>query len=216
MNDLVQKLTSQKKAMGKQMIKSLEAPQFQLETEVDCSRLILFRNSIEFKPTIATILAKLATEILVRYPLLNSSWGGDSLIIHETVNIGIAMDTNRGLLVPIIKNASKLTLFEFHEAMETIKSKRVTGKFSVDDLSGGTFTVSNLGIYNVTSFKAIVNVPEVGILALPKMSDKLVIRDGQITSIKIMRVCLTIDHRVVDGAYGSRYLTEFAEKIENL
>lgn len=202
--------------MAKQMARSLEAPQFQLETEVDCTKLIEFRKTLEYKPTYTTILAKLAADILVNYPILNSSWGGDSILVHEDINMGIAVDTQRGLLVPVIKNAVKLTLFEIHEAMEEIKGKRESGKFSLDELSGGTFTITNLGIYNITSFKAIVNVPEVGILSLSKMTDRPVVRNGQVVSAKILRMCLGIDHRVVDGAYGSRFLTEFVAKIENL
>lgn len=216
MSDQIIKLTSLKKAMGKQMIKSLEAPQFQLESEVDCSNLVEFRKTLNYRPTYTTLLAKLVADTLVKHPLLNSSWGGDCIVLHDGINIGIAVDTNRGLLVPVIHDAAKKSLFEIHEAMESIKAKRETGKFSLDELSGGTFTISNLGAYNITAFHAIVNIPEVGILALSKMTEMPVIRNGQITPSKIMRVCLGIDHRVVDGAYGARFLTDLTTSIENL
>ena len=216
MSEVIQKLTQQKKAMSRQMIKSLEAPQFQLETEVDCTRLVEYRNGLGFRPTFTTILAKLTADTLVNFPGLNSSWGGDCIVVHDEVNIGIAVDTKRGLLVPVIRNASQKTLLEVHKAMEEIKGKRDSGKFTLDEMSGGTFTISNLGAFNITSFRAIVNVPEVGILALSKMVDTPVVRGGQIISAKLMRLCLTIDHRVVDGAYGARFLTELAAAIENL
>jgi pyruvate dehydrogenase E2 component (dihydrolipoamide acetyltransferase) len=216
MSEQIQKLTPLKKAMGKQMIRSLEAPQFQLETEVDCTRLIEYRKNVGFKPTFTTILAKLVADTLLNYPNLNSSWGGDCIVMHDEVNIGIAVDTKRGLLVPVIQNAAKKTLLEIHKAMEEIKAKRDLGNFTMDEMSGGTFTITNLGAFNITSFKAIVNVPEVGILAVSKMADTPVVRNGQIVSAKIMRICLSIDHRVVDGAYGSRFMTDLAATIESL
>lgn len=216
MNDEIQKLTPLKKAMGKQMTRSLEAPQFQLETVVDCTRLVQYRKSLAYKPTFTTILTKLVADTLVNFPTLNASWGGDCIVVHDEVNIGIALDTNRGLLVPVIQDAAKKSLEEMHAAMEGLKEKRDSGKFSLDELSGGTFTISNLGTYNIASFRAIVNVPEVGILALSKMADTPVVRDGQIVAARMMSMCLSIDHRVVDGAYGSRFLTELATKIESL
>jgi pyruvate dehydrogenase E2 component (dihydrolipoamide acetyltransferase) len=216
MSEQIQKLTPLKKAMGKQMMRSLEAPQFQLETEVDCTKLIEYRKNVDYKPTITTILTKLVADTLLNYPNLNSSWGGDCIVVHEEVNIGIAVDTKRGLLVPVIKDAANKSPLEIHEAMEVIKAKRESGKFTMDEISGGTFTISNLGPFNITSFRAIVNVPEVGILAISKMADVPVVRNGQIISAKMLRMCLSVDHRVVDGAYASRFMTELAASIENL
>jgi pyruvate/2-oxoglutarate dehydrogenase complex dihydrolipoamide acyltransferase (E2) component len=216
MTDQIQKLTPLKKAMAKQMTRSLEAPQFQLETDVDCTKLLEYRKNAGYKPTITTILARLVAQTLLHFSLLNSSWGGDCVVMHDEVNLGIAVDTSRGLLVPVIRNAEMKTLLEIHEAMNLMKEKRERGNFSMDELIGGTFTISNLGSYNISSFKAIVNVPEVGILAVSKMVETPVIRNGQIISANIMRMCLSIDHRVVDGAYGSRFMSELAGSIESL
>lgn len=216
MTDQIQKLTPLKKAMARQMVKSLEAPQFQLETEVDCTRMLEFKENTGYNPSITTILAKLAANTLLHFPYLNSSWGGDCIVLHEEVNISIAVDTSRGLLVPVIKNADKKSLQEVHSTMEAIKEKRERGNFTLEELSGGTFTISNLGANNVTSFKAIVNVPEVGILAVSRMVEMPIIHHGQIAAARILKLCLSLDHRVVDGAYGSRFLTELAAAIESL
>lgn len=216
MGDRTLKLTSLRKAMGRQMTKSLEAPQFQLETEVDCTKLIEYRNSVNYRPTFTTILTKVVADTLVHYPELNSSWGTDCLILHDEVNIGIAIDTNRGLLVPVMRDVANKSLLEIHNLMEEIKTRRELGKFSLDELTGGTFTISNLGPYNITSFKAVVNVPEVGILAISKIINMPVVRNDQIVSTNIMRICLSADHRVVDGAYCSRFLTELVALLESL
>ena len=216
MSEQIKKLSPLKKAMGKQMTKSLEAPQFQLEAEVDCTKLIKYRSGLSFRPTYTTILTKLVADTLVNYPDLNSSWSEDGLILHEDVNIGIAIDTNRGLLVPVIKSVANRSLHEIHEAMEEIKAKRESGKFSLDELSGGTFTISNLGSFNITSFHAVVNVPEAGILAVSKIMEMPAVRNGQILCTKIMGICLSADHRVVDGAYCSRFLTDLVALIEDL
>jgi pyruvate/2-oxoglutarate dehydrogenase complex dihydrolipoamide acyltransferase (E2) component len=216
MSDQIKKLSQLGKAMGKHMTASWEAPQFQLETEVDCARLIEYRNTLDFKPSFTTIIAKAVADTLKKFPQINASWGGDCIVLHDDINIGIAADTGRGLLVPVIKDAENKSIAEMHEAMEHIKSKSERGNFSIEDMSGGTFTISNLGIFNITSFKAIVNAPEAGILAVSKMTDTPVVRNGQIVPAKIMRLNLSLDHRVTDGATGARFLTELATVLESL
>ena len=216
MTDQIQKLTPLKKAMAKQMARSLEVPQFQLETEVDCTRLLEYKKNAGYNPSITTILTKLTANTLSHFPYVNSSWGGDCIVLHSEVNMGIAVDTSRGLLVPVIRNTETIPLRDIHTAMETIKEKRERGNFTLEELSGGTFTISNLGSNNITSFKAIVNTPEVGILAVSKMVEMPVFRNGQIVAARILKLCLSLDHRVVDGAYGSRFMTELAATIESL
>lgn len=210
------KLTPMKKAMVKQMVRSLEIPQFQVETEVDCTKLMALRKEVPCKPSVTTVLAKAVSEVLKNHPLLNGSFvDAASVETHDEIGLGIAADTPKGLVVPVIHNAGSLSLQEFHEAMEGIKEKSKKGNFGMEDLAGGTFTISNLGMFNVTSFKAIVNAPQVGILALSKIVERPVIRNGEIQSARIMRVSLSADHRVVDGAGCARFLSELAELIEN-
>lgn len=205
-----------KKAMVKQMVKSLEIPQFQVETEVDCTQLMALRKNVVFKPSVTTVLAKAVAETLKNHPLLNGSFVDATTIeTYDEIGLGIAVDTPRGLVVPVIQNAGNLNLQQFHEAMEGIKEKAKKGIFAMEDLTGGTFTVSNLGMFNVTSFKAIVNAPQTGILALSRIVERPVIRNGEIQAAKIMRISISADHRVVDGAGCARFLSELAERIEN-
>jgi len=216
MSDQNKKLTPLGKAMAKQMIKSWEAPQFQLETEIDCKRIIEYRESVGFKPSFTTILVKAAADTLLKFPVLNSSWDDDCIIVHDKVNMGIAVDTQRGLLVPVIRDAGEKSIREIHEAMEAIKIKSQRGNFTMEEMKDATFTVSNLGKFNITSFKAIVNAPEAAILAVSKMTDVPVVRSGNIVPARIMRISLSVDHRVADGATGARFLTELAIALENL
>jgi len=209
-----QKLTSLGKAMAKQMARSWEAPQFQLYTTVRCGGLIARRESLDYRPSYTTLLAKLTADVLKDFPLLNASWAdGTKVELNESVNMGIAVDTPRGLLVPVIPDAQAKTLEEIHQEMQAIKGKK--GMFSLADLTGGTFVISNLGIFNVTMFSAIVNAPNAAILSVGKMMDTPVWRDGAFACEKTMNLGLCLDHRIVDGATGAKFLTALVERLEN-
>lgn len=211
------KLSPLGKSMGRQMAKSWEAPQFSLFSVVNCKNLIRYRNSLPVKMSYTTILAKTLADTLAEYPLLNSSWDdGTKLIEHEEVNMGIAVDTKRGLLVPVIKEAEQKSLEEIHEAMNGIKEKSKKGNFNMEELSGGTFILSNLGMLNISAFTAIVNAPNAAILSVGKMKDEPVIEQGELSVGKTMTLCLNMDHRVVDGAAGAKFLTELVRRLEEI
>ena len=204
-------------SMGRQMAKSWEAPQFSLFSVVNCKNLIRYRNSLPVKMSYTTILVKTLADTLAEYPLLNSSWDdGTKLIEHEEVNMGIAVDTKRGLLVPVIKEAEQKSLEEIHEAMNGIKEKSKKGNFNMEELSGGTFILSNLGMLNISAFTAIVNAPNAAILSVGKMKDEPVIEQGELSVGKTMTLCLNMDHRVVDGAAGAKFLTELVRRLEEI
>lgn len=216
MADTEKKLSGMKKAMARQMAKSWEAPQFHLDTAVDCAALIAYRKSLPFKTSYTTILVKVIAEVLANYPDLNSSWNETNIIEHSAVNMGIAVDTKRGLVVPVIPDAGSKSLEELHAAMESIKEKGKTGMFRMEDLADGTFVISNLGMYNVTSFTAVVNAPNAAILSVGKMADVPMVRNGQLVAGKQMYIGLSGDHRVTDGATGAKFLTELAQRLETL
>lgn len=216
MNSSEKKLTGITKAMAKQMARSWEVPQFHLDTAISCEKMIAYRSSLPFKTSYTAILVKCVAETLSLFPQLNSSWNENNILVHDEINIGIAMDTKRGLLVPVIRNADKKTLEEIHNDLAVMKEKGITGKFTMDDLSESTFTISNLGMFNVRSFTAIVNAPNAAILSVGKMEDIVALRDGNVLSEKQMHLGLSGDHRVTDGATGAKFMTELAAKIENL
>jgi len=211
------KLSALGKSMGKQMAISWETPQFTLFSSVNCENMIAFRARLPFKTSYTTILIKAVTETIAEFPILNSSWDdGTKIVQHETVNMGIAVDTQRGLLVPVIKDAGKMGIEEIHAAMQDIKGKSTRGNFSMDEMTGGTFIISNLGMFNITMFSAIVNAPNAAILSIGKMKDIPVVKDSKIEIGKTMEIGLNLDHRVVDGATGAKILTALVNRLENL
>ncbi len=215
MSDRELKLTPLQKAMSRQMLASwTEVPQFQLVAEINCGAVMAFRRLVPYKPSFTTIMVKAMADTLQNHPKLNSAWAGDHIVEHDEVNMGVAVDTPRGLLVPVIRNASNKTLQEIHQEMEEIKEASKEGKFKMDALSGGTFTLSNLGMFNIRSFQAIVNAPQAAILAVSKIVDTPVVADGKLEAGKVMSVSLSIDHRVTDGASGARMLQDFVALME--
>lgn len=211
------KLSPLGKSMGKQMVKSWEAPQFTHFTVINCEQMITYRKNLPFKVSYTTILIKAVADTIAEYPIMNSSWDdGTKIIQNENINMGVAVDTKRGLLVPVIRDADKLSLEEISRCMEDIKNKSGKGNFTVNDLSGGTFVVSNLGMFNITSFTAIVNAPNSAIISAGKMEEVPLVKNGEIVSGKTMTVALNMDHRVIDGATGAKFLTALAERLETL
>lgn len=211
------KLSPLDKSMGKQMVKSWEAPQFTHFTVINCEQMITYRKNLPFKVSYTTILIKAVADTIAEYPIMNSSWDdGTKIIQNENINMGVAVDTKRGLLVPVIRDADKLSLEEISRYMEDIKNKSGKGNFTVNDLSGGTFVVSNLGMFNITSFTAIVNAPNSAIISAGKMEEVPLVKNGEIVSGKTMTIALNMDHRVIDGATGAKFLTALAERLETL
>jgi pyruvate/2-oxoglutarate dehydrogenase complex dihydrolipoamide acyltransferase (E2) component len=210
------KLSSLQKAMSRHMTASwTNVPQFQLETEVDCGAMISFRKELIFKPSYTSIISKAIAVTLSNHPYLNASWADDHIVTYENVNLGIAMDTARGLLVPIVFNIEKKSLEEVNIALEGYKQKSQRGNFSLNELTGGTFTISNLGMYRITSFTSIVNSPQVAILAIPRIIESpSIFDDGTIGRKRIMRPVLTLDHRVVDGVTAARFLEDLVTLLE--
>lgn len=210
------KLTGLKRAMSRQMIASwTDVPQFHLETEIDCDEILNLRENYSFHPSFTAILTKILADCLMDHPYLNASWVDDHIVTYDSVNIAIAMDTQRGLLTPVIFNVANKSLEELNLSLENYKKKSYKGNFTSEELTGGTFTISNLGMYHITSFSAIVNTPQVAILAVPRIKSILsIMENGDIGIKKIMRPVLSLDHRVVDGATGAKFLTDFVARIE--
>lgn len=211
------KLTGIKKAMAKQMIRSwTNVPQFQLSTTVRCDQLIAFRQSLPEKVSYTAIIAKAVAMTLKEFPEINQRFVEGLVEPVEAVNMGIASDTKRGLLVPVIHDADTKSLIELQQALNDIKEKSKLGKFSMEELTGGTFTISNLGMFNIETFSSIINTPEIGILAIGKIAKKPYVDEtNQLVAASVLQPVLTLDHRVADGATGARFLTRLVELLEN-
>ena len=193
-------------------------PHFYLLREVNASRLIAWRekaqkNSTE-KITYTDLLVKLTAAALKQYPRLNASWLNNTIVHNFEINIGLAVAVDDGLLVPVIHHADALNLSELASRRSGIVSRAKAGKLSLDELSGGTFTISNLGMYGVDAFNAIVNPPQAAILAVSRIADRVVPINGQPAVQPMMTLSLSCDHRVVDGARGAEFLQALADLVE--
>src|SRR5438067_10139465 len=145
---------------------------------------------------------------------LNASWNESTLILNEEVHIGMAVAVEEGLVVPVIHQADKLSLSEIARRREELVAKAQTGKLRPQDISGGTFTISNLGMYGVDAFNAIINPPQVAILAVGRIAERVVPVSGQPAVQPMMVLMLSCDHRAVDGARGAQFLDTVETLVE--
>lgn len=190
-------------------------PHFYLMREVDASRLKTWRAQAqgEQKITITDLLVKLTAAALRRHPRVNASWN-DGIALNGDINIGLAVATEEALLVPVIQHADQLGLQAIAARRAELVERANTGKLRLDDLQGGTFTLSNLGMYGVDAFNAIVNPPQAAILAVGRIRDQVVPVNGQPAVRPLLVLSLSCDHRVVDGARGAQFLDTLAALIE--
>ena len=165
------------------------------------------------KVTMTVLAIKAIVEALKEFPNFNSSidLANGEMILKKYIHIGIAVDTERGLVVPVIRDADKKTLLELAADVTGLAEKARVGKLTPDEMRGGTFTLTNLGGIGGTAFSPIINYPEVAILGLSKSAMQPTYRDGQFAPRLMMPLCLTYDHRVIDGADGARFTTRLAQ-----
>ena len=193
-------------------------PHFYLIREVNASRLVAWREKIQNnsseKITYTDLLVRLTAAVLRKYPRLNASWQNDNIVLNSEINIGLAVAIDDGLLVPVIHHADEMNLSQLASRRSEIVTRAKSNKLSLDDLSGGTFTISNLGMYGVDAFIAIVNPPQAAILAVSRIADRVVPLNGQPAVQPMMTLSLSCDHRAVDGARGAEFLQALADLIE--
>ncbi len=189
--------------------------------EVDTTELVSFRTkrkesaSGKTLPSYNAIIMMLVGQLLLEYPQLNCSIDGNELIFWKDVNIGIAVDTPRGLVVPVIKEVQKKSLLMLTKEIDELARAAISGKILPDQFQGGTFTITNLGMYDIDFFTPIINYPQVGILGIGHMKKQLVMQDGGVVERSKMFLSLTFDHRAIDGAPASKFLKDIKQSIEN-
>ena len=206
------------------MLESIQtAPQFALTVNLDVTNLLWLREALMERIvaetgerlSITAILVKIVAAALTQHPRANSSFENGKVKLHAQVNVGVAVGTDDGLVVPVIKAADQKTLAQVTQELKAFQEKAQQLRFTTEDLSGGTFTVSNLGMYGVDRFNAIINPPESAILAVGRTVKKPVgMPDDTIALRPMMSLTLTSDHRSMDGVQGAKFLAEIKEKIE--
>jgi pyruvate dehydrogenase E2 component (dihydrolipoamide acetyltransferase) len=213
-------LTSIRKTIARRLTEAWQAPVFQISMSADMSRALALREQLvdlakdSPKPTISDVLTKIAASALMRHRRLNAEFAGEEVRIHPAANVGMAVATDRGLVVPVIRGAERLSIQEIAAARAELVDRARGGKLQQADLEGGTFTISNLGMFGVEQFVAVLNPPQVAILAVGAVEEKPVIRDGEITARPLMSLTLTCDHRAVDGADAADFLRAVRSMLE--
>jgi pyruvate dehydrogenase E2 component (dihydrolipoamide acetyltransferase) len=198
-------------------------PHFFVLREVDASALNEAReqmtSAIEkthgVRPTHTDLLVALVARVLTKHPRLNSSWSGDGIRSHQEVNIGLAMAVDDGVVAPVIPSADKIGLSQIATQRRDLSARARAGKLRPSDLAPATFTISNLGMYNVDAFSAIIIPPQAAILAIGRIADRVVAREGKAAIRPMIHLTLSADHRVVDGARAAKFLDDLARAISS-
>jgi pyruvate dehydrogenase E2 component (dihydrolipoamide acetyltransferase) len=194
-------------------------PHFYLMREVNATRLMAWRDDVQKRAgeriTYTDLLMKLTAAALRQHPRLNASWQNGSIALNPDINIGLAVAVDEGLIVPVIHHADHMSLSQLAARRAELIAKAQANKLPLDDISGGTFTISNLGMYGVDAFNAIINPPQAAILAVSRIADRVVALNGQPVVQPMMTFSLSCDHRVVDGARGAQFLQTVAELVED-
>jgi pyruvate dehydrogenase E2 component (dihydrolipoamide acetyltransferase) len=168
----------------------------------------------EAKPTFSDVLTKACAVALLRHRAVNAHFAGDAVRLFPTANVGFAVAIEGGLVVPVIKSAERKTIAELANERADLVARTRAGKLVQDDLDGGTFTISNLGMYGVDRFVAVLNPPQAAILAVGAIEERAVVRDGEVVARPVLELTLTCDHRTVDGATASEFLRTVKQFLE--
>lgn len=194
------------------------APHFYLTVEIDMSNAIEARKQMnELSPvriSFNDLVVKACAVALRQHPAVNSSWLGDKIRMNGNINIGVAVAVDDGLLVPVINHADMKSLSQINTEVKTLAGKAKERKLQPAEMSGNTFTISNLGMFGIEEFTAIINPPDACILAVGGIIDKAVVKDGEVVPGKRMKVTLSCDHRVVDGATGAEFMNTLKGILE--
>ncbi len=214
-----------RKVIGDRLSESkFTAPHLYFTQKVNMEDVIALRKKVnaaqDKKTSVTDFIARATVIALQKYPEMNSSLVGDTIIKYKSVNLGIAVASPTGLIVPNIKDSQNLSVVELSKASTPLFDKAREGKLAIDEYSGGTFTISNLGMFGIENFTAIINPPEVGILSISSTKDEpfVVTKEDGSKEIQIkpmMNIQLTVDHRIIDGLLAAQFVTEIKKLLEN-
>lgn len=195
------------------------APHFYLTVEIDMEKTMKMRKRVnEVAPTKISFndfVVKASAVALRQHPAINASWMEDKIRYNKNVNVGVAVAVSEGLLVPVINFADMKTLSQINTEVKTLAGKAKDRKLKPEEMQGNTFTISNLGMFGIEEFTAIINPPDSCIMAVGTIVEKPVVKNGEITVGHMMKVTLSCDHRVVDGATGAQFLQTFKDMLED-
>ena len=216
-------LSSMREVIARRMTESFQAPHFYLTVEVDTQELgktreqliPLIESKIGIRLTVTDLIIKMVAKALEDNPSVNCAYADGAVKLFKRIDIGLVAAVEGGLIVPVIRQADKKSLAEITQARAELAQKARDRKITKEEMTGSTFTISNLGMFGIDQFSAILQPPEGAILAIGRITDKAVVRDGQIVIRPMMTLTLSIDHRVLDGVLGSQFLQSLKGYIEN-
>ena len=214
-------LSMMRKAIATRLSQSIgPIPHFFLTSEIDMGRALDMRKEMNQriapeKIGVNDLLVKATAEALARHPEINASWEGDRIRYHASADIGIAVAVEDGLITPVLHEADRKGLLQIARESVDLVARARERKLMPEEYQGATFSVSNLGMFDIDQFTAIINPPEAGILAVGSTIEKPVVEDGEVVVRRRMRVTMSCDHRVIDGATGARFLRTFRAMLEN-
>ncbi|MFT6334055.1 MAG: pyruvate dehydrogenase E2 component (dihydrolipoamide acetyltransferase) [Halioglobus sp.] len=212
-------VTQMRKVIARRLGESkFTAPHFYLTVEINMDAATAARADLkksDIRVSFNDFVVKASAMALKKHPSINSSWHGDKITVHPYVNIGVAVAVPDGLLVPVINNADQKSMTYINQEVRTLAGKAKDKKLQPAEMSGNTFTISNLGMFGIEEFTAIINGPDSCILAIGSIIQKPIVKDGQIVIGNMMKVTLSCDHRTVDGASGAMFLQTLKGMLEN-
>lgn len=217
-NSQIRKVTAQRLTMSKQTI-----PHYYLTMDCRIDKLVALRAELNasangnFKLSINDFVIKASALALKKVPQVNAAWNNDSIRLFHNVDINVAVNTDRGLLTPLVPDADKIGLATINSSVRDLAEKAKTNKLSMAELGSGTFTISNLGMFGIKHFTAVINPPQACILAVGGAEERVVVDEvesGKFKTATFVTVTLSCDHRVVDGAVGATWLQHFKALME--
>jgi len=216
-------LSSMRKVIARRMTESFQAPHFYLTIEVDTrefgetrQQLVpLIENETGIRLSVTDLIIQMVAKSLEDHPAVNCAYVDGAVKLVKRIDIGLVTAVEGGLLVPVIRRANQKSLAQIAQARVELTQRAKDGELSMGEMRDSTFTISNLGMFGIDQFSAILQPPEAAILAVSRTADKAVVRDGQIVIRPMMTLTLSIDHRVLDGVVGSQFLQSLKDYIEN-
>jgi pyruvate dehydrogenase E2 component (dihydrolipoamide acetyltransferase) len=217
-------LVGMRRTIAERMLRSQQTvAEVTITAEADVGEVVKLREQVSaewekqhgFKVSYTEVIVKAVARALREHPYLNSSLGDDGIRLHADVNVGVGVAVDDGLIVPVIRQADQKSLLEIAAAIRGLSDRARKGQLTRDDVGGGTFTISNMGMLGVESFTPIVNWPECAILGVGRVAERAVVRDGQIVARPTLWLSLTFDHRIVDGAPAARFLSRVRQLLES-
>ena len=214
-------LTGMRKAIARRMTEAWQAPVFQIAMTADMTAAIRLREGLvarmgegDAKPTYSDILTKVCAVALMRHRAVNALFAGEEIHLMPSAHVGIAVAIPNGLVVPVLRNCETKTIPQLANERADLVGRTRDGRLRQDDLEGGTFTISNLGMYGVERFVAVLNPPQAAILAVGAIEERAVVREGELAARPVLELTLSCDHRTVDGATASEFLRTVKQFLE--